>query len=76
MNHWTKAHWTWIRQQQFAAEAQQRVLADAVQTVEAATTRIKRLDEDAGLAADSDFCCRQLIPVEPILHRLLDSVII
>lgn len=46
MNHWTKAHWTWIRQQKFSAEAQQRVLADAVQTAEAAAARIKRLDED------------------------------
>jgi len=46
INHWTKAHWTWIRQQRFAPEAQQRVLADAIQTAEAAAARIKRLDED------------------------------
>jgi transposase len=44
--HWTKAHWTWIRQQRFSSEAQQRVLADAIQTAEAAAARIKRLDED------------------------------
>jgi transposase len=46
INSWTKAHWTWIRQQKFDEEAQQRVLADAIQTVEAATARIVRLDED------------------------------
>jgi transposase len=46
INHWTKAHWTWIRQQRFTPEAQQRVLADAIQTAEAAAARIKRLDED------------------------------
>jgi len=46
MNHWTQAHWTWIRQQQFSSEAQTRVLADAIQTAESAASRIQRLDED------------------------------
>jgi transposase len=45
-NHWTKAHWTWIRQQTFTEEAQQRVLADAIQVIESATARIARLDQD------------------------------
>ena len=46
VNSWTKAHWTWIRQQKFEHEAQQRVLADAIQTIEAATARLSRLDVD------------------------------
>lgn len=46
MTHWTKAHWGWIRQQTFEHEAQQRVLADAVQTCEKASARIALLDQD------------------------------
>jgi transposase len=45
-NHWTKMHWTWIRQQKFTQQADQRVLVDAIQTVEAATARVARLDQD------------------------------
>jgi transposase len=45
-SHWTKKHWEWIRGQKFSHEAQQRVLADAVQTAEAAAVRIARLTED------------------------------
>ena len=43
---WTKTHWTWVRQQKFSHEAQQRVLADAITTTEQATARIARLDAD------------------------------
>lgn len=46
MNNWTKAHWTWIRQQKFSTVAQERVLADAVQTAESAAARIAKLDEE------------------------------
>ena len=46
MNHWTKTHWTWVRRQSFEAEAQQRVFVDMIQTTEAATARIVRLDQD------------------------------
>jgi len=44
--HWTKTHWNWIRRQRFAEESQQRVLADALQTVEQAQARLARLDQD------------------------------
>jgi transposase len=43
---WTKTHWTWVRQQKFEHEAQQRVLADAITTTEHATARIAKLDAD------------------------------
>jgi transposase len=43
---WTKTHWDWIRVQRFDQEAQQRVLADAVQCAAAAQERIARLDQD------------------------------
>jgi transposase len=46
VNCWTKAHWTWIRQQKFDHEAQQRVLADAIKTIEEARDRLSRLDGD------------------------------
>ncbi len=42
----TATHWTWIRQQKFEHEAQQRVLADAITTTEQATARIAKLDAD------------------------------
>lgn len=44
--HWTKVHWTWIRQQKFEHEAQQRVLADAISTTEQAMARITKLNAD------------------------------
>ena len=46
MNTWTRTHWAWIRQQTFDQEAQRRVLADTIQTIEATTARIVRLDQD------------------------------
>jgi transposase len=44
--HWTKTHWNWIRGLKFTQEAQQRVLADAIQTAGEAEARLQRLDED------------------------------
>ena len=52
VNHWTARHWDWIRQQKFTCEAQTRVMADAIQTAEAATKRIDRLDEDLAQCVD------------------------
>jgi transposase len=43
---WTQAHFTWIRRQKFAHEAQQRVLTDYLKTVEDATARVDALTED------------------------------
>jgi transposase len=44
--HWTRIHWNWIRRQRFTEEPQQRVLADALRTIEQAQARVARLDED------------------------------
>ena len=44
--YWTKTHWNWIRRQRFVEESQQRVLADAIHTIEQAQARVTRLDED------------------------------
>jgi transposase len=43
---WTRPHWSWIKQQAFAAEASRRVLADHVRAVEEATARVERLEKD------------------------------
>lgn len=43
---WTKAHYAWIRQQQFEQEAQRRVLADYLKAVEDATQRVAHLVQD------------------------------
>lgn len=43
---WTKKHLAWIRRQTFEQEAQNRVLADYVQTVELAALRVERLTAD------------------------------
>lgn len=43
---WTRAYLTWVRQQQFAHEAQQRVLSDTLTALTMASARIARLDED------------------------------
>jgi transposase len=45
-SNWTLRHWAWIRRQKFALEAQNRVLADYVQTAQQATERIARLTHD------------------------------
>jgi transposase len=43
---WTRLHWSWIKQQAFAAEASRRVLADGIRAVEEATARVERLEKD------------------------------
>ena len=43
--HWTKPHLRWLAQQKFDHPAQQIVFQDAVDTIEDAATRLRRLDE-------------------------------
>jgi len=43
---WTHRHWGWIERQEFAAEAQRRVLADYLRAVQEATARVERLQKD------------------------------
>ena len=43
---WTQKHLEWIARQQFAHHVQQRVLIDALHTVQQATARIERLTND------------------------------
>lgn len=43
---WTLQHMAWIRKQEFAFEPQQRVLTDALQTVNQATERVVQLTKD------------------------------
>lgn len=44
--HWTRTHWAWIRRQQFAELPRQRVLEDAIRTLDQAQARLQALDED------------------------------
>jgi transposase len=43
---WTKGYLEWVRKQSFAHEAQNRVLVDALKSVEEATARVTRLTQD------------------------------
>lgn len=43
---WTNRHWNWIERQEFAAEAQRRVLGDYIRAVKEATARVERLEKD------------------------------
>jgi transposase len=43
---WTKRYLEWVRRQQFAQEAQNRVLVDHLKAVEDATARVERLTKD------------------------------
>jgi transposase len=43
---WTVKHWAWIRQQEFAEEAQRRVRDDHIVAAEQATARVERLVAD------------------------------
>ncbi len=43
---WTNRHWNWIERQEFAAEAQRRVLADYIRAVRDAAARVERLEKD------------------------------
>lgn len=45
-SNWTLKHRAWIRQQEFAQEAQQRVLRDYLKTLDDATERVERLTQD------------------------------
>ncbi len=45
-SNWTARHLEWLRRQTFAHEAQQRVLQDYLQAVEAAGARVARLTQD------------------------------
>src|SRR5262249_60857861 len=46
--HWTKPHLHWLAQQKFDHPAQQIVFQDAVDAVEDAATRLRRLDQKVG----------------------------
>jgi transposase len=46
VSRWTQPHRKWIREQQFALEAQRRVLADAIDAMEQAAERVRRLEAD------------------------------
>jgi transposase len=50
---WTNRHWNWIARQEFAAEAQRRVLADYIRAVQEATARIERLEKDIAELVES-----------------------
>jgi transposase len=43
---WTGPHRQWVREQQFAQEAQRRVLADSIETLDQAAARVSRLEAD------------------------------
>jgi len=43
---WTQQHLDWLRKQKFAHEAQQRVLADYLYTLERASERVAQLERD------------------------------
>ena len=45
---WTLAHMAWIRQRQWTQEAQRRVLADGLETLQQAGERVRRLTQDIG----------------------------
>ena len=51
--HWTRAHLRWLAQQQFAHPTQQIVFQDAVDTIEDAATRLRRLDEQVAAIVPS-----------------------
>jgi transposase len=67
--HWTKPHLRWLAQQKFDHPAQQIVFQDAVDTIEDAATRLRRLDEQLaaivpswGSAGRSDTGWQQTCP--------------
>ena len=45
-SNWTRSHLAWVRRQQFEQEAQQRVLRDYLNALEAATERVAELTRD------------------------------
>jgi transposase len=48
---WTQQYWAWLRAVQLAQPLQQVVLADAIETVEAGTARLQRLEQRVAQAA-------------------------
>ena len=51
--HWTRGHLRWLAQQKFDHPAQQIVFQDAVDTIEDAATRLRRLDEQVAAIVPS-----------------------
>jgi transposase len=51
--HWSRAHLHWLAQQQFDHPAQQIVFEDAVDTIDDAATRLRRLDEQVAAIVPS-----------------------
>jgi transposase len=51
--HWTRAHLRWLAQQKFDHPTQQIVFQDAVDTIEDAATRLRRLDEQVAAIVPS-----------------------
>jgi len=49
----TNRHWNWIERQEFAAEAQRRVLADSIRAVKEAAARVERLEKDIAELVES-----------------------
>lgn len=45
---WTRDHMAWLRKQNFDHEAQRRVLIDALEVLQQATERVRRLTKDIG----------------------------
>jgi len=51
--HWSRAHLRWLAQQQFDHPAQQIVFQDAVDAIDDAATRLRRLDEQVAAIVPS-----------------------
>jgi transposase len=51
--HWSRAHLHWLAQQKFAHPAQQIVFQDAVDTIDDAATRLRRLDQQVAAIVPS-----------------------
>ena len=51
--HWTRAHLRWLTQQKFDHPSQQIVFQDAVDTIDDAATRLRRLDEQVAAIVPS-----------------------
>jgi transposase len=53
MKAWSQRYWTWLRAVQLAQPLQQVVLEDAIETVEAGTARLHRLEQRVARAAST-----------------------
>jgi len=74
---WGTQHMAWIRAQQFAEEAHNRVLVDYIHAVERATDRIARLDKDIAELVES-WSLKPMVEALQGLRgiRLLSAVVI